>query len=304
MENDRVLVHLASGIGNVILATPLLVALSEMEFEIDVLLHADYQETGDLLRDWQIIHTVINGHKEPVPNFASYRYILPAIPPFYWSRFRYFFGARKNILPRPDDSLFYQNEQEYYLYFATQLGYPDNRHPHYHLPIIPVLNLEHESSNILIAPGSKTGEMAKKRWPFFPELAERFENVIIVGTNDDLYDCRGHNFVFPSTATSLVENLNLKETAEIMASGAVVIGNDAGLSHLAAATGVATVMIFGPTPHLCLGPIPRNVFVLRAGLGCEPCWFRERFHGCGGQINCLHQLTVDVVEHTVRTIIN
>ena len=52
------LVHLASGIGNIVLATPLLVALAELGFTIDVDLDADYPQTADLLEPWSIIRRV------------------------------------------------------------------------------------------------------------------------------------------------------------------------------------------------------------------------------------------------------
>lgn len=300
MARERVLVHLASGIGNIVLATPLLIALSEMDFEIDVLLHADYDETGALLQGWQIIRRVFNGHKSSFANPNAYKHILPAIPPFYWNRFGRVFGFRNNLLPKPDEALFYQNEQEYYLSLARRLGYPVERRPFYHLPIAPAANIELPPNAVVMAPGCKTGEMAKKRWPYFPQLAARFENVVIVGTADDMYDCHDRPLSFASSARSLVGKLTLKETAEVMALATVVVGNDSGLAHLAAALGVPTIMIFGPTPHLSLGQMPPHVTILRAGLACEPCWLRARFRECAGEMHCLQQVTVEQVESEIR----
>jgi ADP-heptose:LPS heptosyltransferase len=80
-----------------------------------------------------------------------------------------------------------------------------------------------------------------------------------------------------------------------MAAAGVVVGNDSGLSHIAAAVGTPTVILFGPTPHASLGPLPQNVIVLRAGLPCEPCWFRDRFRACGKKIECLATLGIETV---------
>ena len=55
-NGEAILVHLASGIGNIVLATPLLVALAQMEFSIDVLIQADYPQTADLLRNWRVFN--------------------------------------------------------------------------------------------------------------------------------------------------------------------------------------------------------------------------------------------------------
>lgn len=49
-EESSLLVHLASGVGNIILATPLLIALNRMGFVIDLLLNADYPQTAELFR--------------------------------------------------------------------------------------------------------------------------------------------------------------------------------------------------------------------------------------------------------------
>jgi heptosyltransferase-2 len=80
-----------------------------------------------------------------------------------------------------------------------------------------------------------------------------------------------------------------------MASAGLVIGNDSGLAHVAAAVGTPCVMIFGPTPHQVLGQLPPHVTVVRRGLPCEPCWSRSRFHACGRRINCLRELSVQEV---------
>src|SRR5215813_11348286 len=180
-----VLVHLASGIGNIVLVTPLLVALNRMGFVVDLLLHTDYPQTADLLRDWSVIREVDDGRSPNIPPLSPYDVLIPAIPPFYWSRFAHLYTKTASEIRRPPDALFYQDKQAYYLAFAHELGYPKARRPFYRLPIAP-----HDGGvtarTLIIAPGCKTGEMAAKRWPYFPQLAERFEDVAIVGTTDDV----------------------------------------------------------------------------------------------------------------------
>ena len=55
MASGAILIHLGAGVGNVVLATPLLTALNQLGFEIDVALTADYPETADLLRPWSAV---------------------------------------------------------------------------------------------------------------------------------------------------------------------------------------------------------------------------------------------------------
>lgn len=301
-NRQTVLVHLASGIGNIVLATPLLIALNHLKFIVDVLMHADYPQTADLLRDWSVVREVFaTGSKEIIDR--GYNFIIPAIPPFYWSRFAHFYTNVARIIRRPPDSLFYRDEQEYYLSFARALGYPIDCKPFYGLPISPSESFGVTGQTLVITSGCKTGEMAAKRWPHYPQLAERFGDVTIVGTADDLRGSDGKLFQFPQHARLFIDTLTLRETAELFAAAGAVVGNDSGLSHIAAAVGTPTVMLFGPTPHLSLGQLPPNAKVLRTGLVCEPCWFTQRFRACSRQIDCLRQITLETVEHELRILL-
>lgn len=290
------LVHLGAGIGNIVLATPLLVALNELGFVVDVLLVADYAQTGSLLEPWSCVRKVFTSAPPD-----RYTHVIPGLPPFYHPRFGRVIACRPNTLARPPDSLFYTNEQAFYLHFAYTLDYPADRHPRPSLPIAPSETCGVTSGTVVLAPGCKTGVMATKRWPYFAELSGAFEDVVVVGTSDDLRRNGGSAIKFSPHVRSLVGKISLRETAEIMASAGVVVGNDSGLSHIAAAVGTPTIMLFGPTPSKSLGSMPLNVKVLRSGLACEPCWFRNRFQACAGKIDCLAALSVDSVIREVSS---
>ncbi|MDQ3820616.1 MAG: glycosyltransferase family 9 protein [Acidobacteriota bacterium] len=183
------------------------------------------------------------------------------------------------------------------------LGYPRDRNPFYRLPIVPPVATPTKPGPVVIAPGCKTGEMEAKRWPYYPQLAEKFAEVIVVGTADDLKSLNGATGEFPRQAQLLAGKLTLKETAEVMAAAALVIGNDSGLCHVAAALGTPTIMIFGPTPHRTLGQFPPNVLVLSKSYPCQPCWFTARLHACQGRVDCLSDFKVEEVEHAARFIL-
>lgn len=296
-ERD-LLVYLASGVGNIVFATPLLMALRELGLRADVALDADYPQTAELLAGWHAIGSVIVGDRASP---REYPRIIPAIPPFYWRRFARRFVGIPGVVRRPDDALFYRDEQEYYLSFAHALGYDERIPPWYALPVAPDDRYGVGPGTVVLAPGCKTGEMKAKRWPHFPLLAERFEDVVLVGVGDDLDRHDGSRMIFPGHVRSFVDRLTLRETAGLLASAGVVVGNDSGLSHVAGAVGAPTVILFGPTPDRTLGRFPTNVHVLRAGLACEPCWFSsDRFRACAGAIRCLAEISAESVEHRVR----
>ena len=195
---------------------------------------------------------------------------------------------------RPSDGLFYENEQAFYLSFARTLGW-DGAIPCATLPIAPTKRTDVTECTLVLAPGCKTGEMSAKRWPYYSELSEMFDEVAVVGTSDDLRLDDGRPMQFGPGVKSFVDQLTLRETAEVIAAAGAFVGNDSGLSHIAAAVGTPTVMIFGPTPDRTLGRFPPNVRVLRRGASCEPCWFGSRLRDCAGRIDCLAQVPVKTV---------
>lgn len=71
------------------------------------------------------------------------------------------------------------------------------------------------------------------------------------------------------------------------------VGNDSGVSHLAAFTGTAATVIFGPTDPRMWAPRGRAVTVVRHAVSCSPC-DRERRIRCPHR-TCLDSITVDEV---------
>jgi ADP-heptose:LPS heptosyltransferase len=303
MARDKVvLVHLASGIGNIVLATPLLLIVSR-DYIVDAIIDGDYVDTAELFVGWGALRRVYNGAKGERPH-SNYDHVIPAIPPFYWDRYRRRYGATSNCVSRPCDSLFYKDEQEYYLEFARRLGCDTSNPSYYFLPCPPVSHYGIAATTVVLAPGSKTGEMAFKRWPYFPSLAERFEDVAVIGTADDLYRNDASKITFPNHVRVLTGRLSIRETAEALATAGAVVANDSGLGHIAGATGVSTILLFGPTPDRSLGRFPPNVKIIRAAMSCSPCWFGARFSACSHRIECLDRISVETVARELRSVLH
>ncbi len=297
-----VLVHVASGIGNIVLATPLLAVLACDGFIVDLLIAADYGGVAELFEDWSAVRTIYDGRKGR-PGLESYPVALAAIPPFYWRRFARQYERAKLAPYRPPDELFYQDEQAYYLEFARDLGCNVTSPPYYFLPPARQHRAAEPPTTVVLAPGSKPLEMAAKRWPFFAELAACFEDVSLVGTPDDLFQLDGAAYALSKPCAfadrPLVTQRNRRHVSRCQSSrlqrcwpGAYSRG-----------ARCADCAPFSPTPNTTLGRLPPNVTVLRAGLECEPCWFGARFGACHRRIDCLHDLSVERVARTVQNII-
>jgi hypothetical protein len=232
----------------------------------------------------------------------DYGTIVPALTPYAWGRFARLYRDRAEVMARPDDALFYHDEQAYYLDFARRLGCSVDPPPYCFLPGVTAAEIDERT--LVLAPGCKTGEMAAKRWPYFPSLAAAFDDVVVVGTSEDLRYADGRPMIFPPHVRSLVDGLSLRELADLLAGCGAVVANDSGIGHMAAAVGVPVVLLFGPTPEKTLGVFPPNVTVVRAGLPCEPCWLGKRLKACGGRITCLRELSVSDVAALVASRLN
>ncbi len=86
---------------------------------------------------------------------------------------------------------------------------------------------------------------------------------------------------------------DLFQLAELYARCAVVVTNDSGPMHIAAAVGTPVVAIFGPTDPALTGPYGKQHVVLRAGVDCSPC-LKDR---CVHQppMECMEKVTVEQV---------
>lgn len=69
----------------------------------------------------------------------------------------------------------------------------------------------------------------------------------------------------------VASGLSLSRVAALLSRSDVYLGNDSGISHLAAALGVRTVALFGPTDPGRWAPRGKKVTVLRRGIDCSPC---------------------------------
>jgi heptosyltransferase III len=65
-------------------------------------------------------------------------------------------------------------------------------------------------------------------------------------------------------AGKLLMNLSLTEVFGVLGCSRGYIGNDSGITHLAAAVGIRTVAVFGPTDPAIYGPIGPAVTILRS----------------------------------------
>ena len=147
-----------------------------------------------------------------------------------------------------------------------------------------------EGEIIAIHPGSGS---AKKSWSFdsFLELGRLlkqngFSIIWIKGPAEE-------SLAFPESDRT-VTGLRLPVLAALLSQCRAFIGNDSGVTHLAAAAGCPTVAIFGPSDPAVWGPRGRNVSIIHKQDICTPCHRTPRQNErCSG--SCLAAITVEKV---------
>jgi heptosyltransferase-2 len=142
-----------------------------------------------------------------------------------------------------------------------------------------------EPGYAVLCPGAEYGPA--KRWPYFRELAERLRfRVVLLGGESDRAACGGIR------GTDLAGRTTLDEAIEIVAAAALVVSNDSGLMHVAAALERPQVALFGSSSPRHTPPRSALARVVWLGLECSPCFARV----CPlGHFRCMKDLPVERV---------
>ena len=175
-----------------------------------------------------------------------------------------------------------KSDQDMHIALSPSL-YSNQRSPRY------------DPSKIIIHPGSGS---RKKCWPIsnFINVASSLKadgkrpEYVLGPAEYDLHDI----LVQSNRGTERVHRVdNLKDLTELLKTGNGFIGNDSGVSHLAAFMGLPTVAVFGPSDPEIWKPLGRTVRVVRSDLECSPC-FEPGAVGCE-EIDCFNRITPEDV---------
>jgi len=145
----------------------------------------------------------------------------------------------------------------------------------------------------IISPGAGS---VKKRWPLerfmmvAAELKKRgLQPFILMGPAEaDLEAVLQHG---PQSQSQVVKTRTFQELLSVLGSAVIYIGNDSGVSHLAAFLGVPTLVIFGPSDPDRWRPFGDHVRIVKAASPCSPCFGTDR-PDCPER-NCLEEINSD-----------
>lgn len=151
-----------------------------------------------------------------------------------------------------------------------------------------------------------------KHWPAenFAQVADKIINqnhakVLLLGDERERSIADAILRAMGNKPIDLVGKTDLANLSAILSRLKLLLTNDGGPLHMAVASGIKTVSIFGPVDEKVYGPYPgseKNI-VLNEDIECRPCYNNFRLAECLNNHRCIKEITVDEVYSSVMKLI-
>lgn len=164
------------------------------------------------------------------------------------------------------------------------------------------LGLDTQRPVAALCPGAEYGPA--KRWParYFAALARQLAAqgyaVWLVGSSSDAAIGAEIEGLSPGASRDLCGRTTLGEAIDVLASAQLVVSNDSGLMHVAAALGKPLVALYGSSSPAFTPPLSPGARILKLDLPCSPCFKRD----CPlGHFKCMVDLTPEHVLAAIQS---
>ncbi|GAB4176486.1 MAG: lipopolysaccharide heptosyltransferase II [Rhodocyclaceae bacterium] len=183
---------------------------------------------------------------------------------------------------------------------APLSGLPEPRlaaDPEHRAATLARLGLERDASPVALCPGAEYGPA--KRWPeqywarIAASLAARGHAVWLIGSEKDAATGQAIAQQAGAGCRDLCGRSTLDEAIELIGAARLVITNDSGLMHVAAALDRPMIALFGSSTPRYTPPLSKNAETIWLELPCSPCFERV----CPlGHFRCMREITPERVE--------
>ncbi|MEQ1530406.1 MAG: lipopolysaccharide heptosyltransferase II [Methylococcales bacterium] len=169
--------------------------------------------------------------------------------------------------------------------------------------VIDKFQLTRSLKTLALCPGAEYGPA--KRWPveYFAELAkaklDQGWQVWIFGSEKDQAIAGQINTAVGGFCADFTGKTSLAEAVDLMSLVHVVVSNDSGLMHLAAALDKQVIALYGSSDPTFTPPLNNKAQIISLGLDCSPCFKRD----CPlGHTRCLTGIAPEqVLQHITIT---
>jgi lipopolysaccharide heptosyltransferase II len=157
---------------------------------------------------------------------------------------------------------------------------------------------------LVLNPGAAYG--SAKRWPEdrFAGVADALASeldlaVALIGSPSEVPIAQQIRDRMQAAAAVLTGKTSLETLIGVLAESSLMITNDSGPMHIAAALGVPTVAVFGSTDDKVTGPCGPQTRIVKHAVECSPCLLRE----CPIDHRCMNGVSVEDVCRAARELI-
>jgi heptosyltransferase-2 len=157
---------------------------------------------------------------------------------------------------------------------------------------------------LVLNPGAAYG--SAKRWSeeCFAETADLIGHelnlrVAVIGSATEMDAAEKIRSGMKAPAALLTGKTTLETLIGVLSESSLMITNDSGPMHIAAALGVPTIAVFGSTDDRVTGPIGPRTRVVKHTVDCSPCLLRQ----CPIDHRCMTRITVENVRQAVMELI-
>lgn len=158
---------------------------------------------------------------------------------------------------------------------------------------------------LVLNPGAAYG--SAKRWgeDRFAAAAETLAtemdlDVAIVGSEKERSIAESIQKLMRRRVAVLSGRTSLETLIGVISGATLVLTNDSGPMHVAAALGIPTVAVFGATDHVVTSPWGPRTRVVREAVECSPCMLRE----CPIDHRCMTRVSAEAVCRAAREVLN
>lgn len=194
---------------------------------------------------------------------------------------------------------------------AAALGYdmPDSA-PDYGLPRAHPAHAERSDARLLFVHGTT---WATKHWPLafwqrLLQLAEKDGHTVLLPWGSDEEKTRAERIAGVGARAEVLPRMTLEAMMDLMSELDGFVAVDTGLAHLAAASGMTGLALYGPTDPVLTGVWSVRSRSVAADFPCAPCLQRECTYrgdlGRGVEPPCFSTLPAEVVWRDFRELRN
>lgn len=149
---------------------------------------------------------------------------------------------------------------------------------------------------VAVNPGAAYG--SAKRWvpERFAQVADRLSaesgaKIVLIGGPGETEIGRDIEEAMHSSPLNFIGRTAVRQMMAILARCRLMVTNDSGPMHVAAAFGVPIVAVFGSTDHTTTSPLARTCRIIRKQIDCAPCLLRQ----CPTDHRCMEAISVEDV---------